>query len=174
MTQEMTAPSILALFETDKEQRLSFVRNTVEAMENGEIDPLKLHVQVTALSKILDIMTTTDEKKNKDGFVYAKKYKELVMDSASKYGTKTFEVFNSKVELKEVGSKYDFSKCNDPELVALTAAFDKAKEELTQRQDFLKTVSVKGLEIVNPDTGEVSKIYPPSKSSTSFLSVTLK
>jgi hypothetical protein len=49
---------------------------------------------------------------------------------------------------------------------------EQANEVLKARQDFLKTVPSKGMELKVDD--EVVTVYPPSKSSTTSIAVTLK
>jgi hypothetical protein len=41
-------------------------------------------------------------------------------------------------------------------------------------EDFLKKVPHQGLDIINGVTGEVHKVYPPAKSSTTNVAVSLK
>ena len=79
-----------------------------------------------------------------------------------------------KFTLAEVGSVYDFSQCNDPELIELEAKAKEANEALKQRKEFLKTVHpVKGEKKVDTETGEEYIIWPPSKSSKSSFKVQL-
>jgi hypothetical protein len=76
-----------------------------------------------------------------------------------------------KFTLAEVGTAYDFSKCNDPKYLDLLLAVEDAKTELKLYQDFLKTVPAKGLEVLRDD--ELITIYPPAKSSRSSFKVSL-
>ena len=48
------------------------------------------------------------------------------------------------------------------------------KEKIKAKQDFLKTVPISGLSILVESTGEMVTVYPPSKSSTTAVSVSLK
>lgn len=77
-----------------------------------------------------------------------------------------------KFTLAEVGTAYDFSKCNDQELCDLEVAAMNAANELKKRKEFLKTVPQSGLDIITKD-GEAIKIYPPAKSSKSSFKVSL-
>lgn len=99
--------------------------------------------------------------------------REQIEKNGQKAGT-TFK-FTSlrgvKFENADTGTTYDFSKCNDSVLVQLEDDVAKAKEALKQRQEFLKTVSHKGLDIRDDD--ELVTIYPPSKSSKSSFKVSL-
>jgi hypothetical protein len=47
----------------------------------------------------------------------------------------------------------------------------KAKKDM---EEFLKKVPHQGLDIINGVTGEVTKVYPPAKSSTTSVAVSLK
>ena len=162
MTQDLTATSILALFETNKEQRQSFALDLIGKIEQGEVDPLKIHLQVKAMEDIIKLLN--------DNTIY----KKAILEAAEKYGQKSFTFQNAKVEIKEVGTKYDFSQCNDTEWDLYDQRLLSAKEDLKQRETFLKTIPAKGLEIVDKVSGEMAIIYPPSKSSTTSIAVTLK
>lgn len=78
-----------------------------------------------------------------------------------------------KFEVAETGSSYDFSKCNDPELLDLEEKSKAAAEALKARKEFLKTVPAAGLPIIIESTGETVTLYPPSKSSKSSFKVSL-
>ena len=55
------------------------------------------------------------------------KYKELIRSEAEKYGTNFFDFHNAKIELAEVGTKYDFSSTNDFELFDMEKQFEELK-----------------------------------------------
>jgi hypothetical protein len=169
---ELSAPSILQLFETTKEQRTSFVNDIIEKLNDGVIDPLKVHLQVKSLEDIINQLTNTTEKTNKN-FQAAVTYKKILLEAYSNYGAgKEFEFANAKFQQKEVGTKYDYSGCNDAvinDLLVQKAALD---AKIKERESFLKTIAAAGLETIVED--EVVTIYPPSKSSTTSIAVTLK
>jgi hypothetical protein len=171
-TMQMTPTSILSLLESNKEQRHVFISNLMDALDNGLVEPLKVHVQLKSIEKIIDELTNTDEKKNKDGFHIAKRYKKLLQDAAEKYGEKKFQFHNSTIEIKEVGVKYNFSQCNDPEYITLSAQLEEIQKKVKAREEFLKTVPSAGMDLLVED--EVVKVYPPSKSSTTSIAVSLK
>ena len=79
----------------------------------------------------------------------------------------------TKIELAEVGVKYDFSKCNDEQLLNLEESKIQLDNLIKERQAFLKSLPSEGMDIVTP-YGELVHVYPPSKSSTSSFKVTLK
>jgi len=172
MTEQLTTTNILSLFQTTKSERNSFVQDVVERMRNEEVEPLKVHLQIKAMEEIITSLTSTDEKKNKN-FALAIDYKTMLLDAAEKNGKK-FTLHNAEFSIKEVGTVYDWSKCEDPELVELLASQEALKEKIKAKQDFLKNVPVSGLSILVEATGEMVTVYPPSKSSTTSVAVSLK
>lgn len=160
--ENLTTTSILALFQTDKSQRQSFAEDLVSKIESGEVDPLIIHLQIKCMEDIAKIVNSNTI------------YKKSVLDAAERYGEKTFQFHNSKVEIKEVGVKYDFSNCEDPVYKRVEQKLEAISTELKQRADFLKTVPLKGMIVTDEETGETFTVYPPAKSSTTSIAVTLK
>lgn len=78
-----------------------------------------------------------------------------------------------KFEIAETGSSYDFSKCDDPVLVELEEKAKEAADAVKSRKEFLKTIPLSGLDTIIEGTGEVVKLFPPSKSSKSSFKVSL-
>lgn len=159
MHNELTAVGVLSLLETTKEQRESFVRSIVSALDEGTADPLKVHLQVKNTEDLIK-QITSDEK-----------YREFLLNEASKYG-KSFEQYNAKFHLKETGTRYDYSVCGDSEMMQLQEEADKLAEKIKARQKFLQNLPASGLEILQGD--ELITIYPPIKTSTTSVTVTLK
>lgn len=168
----MTVPEVLSLFETTKDQRAIFVRSVVEAIENRQVNPLKIHLQLKAIEDIIASLTSTDEKKNKN-IEYAKKYKKYLLEEADKNG-KDFEYHNAKFSVGEVGTKYDYSKCGDAELLDLYRQAEELKTKIAQREKFLQNIPDEGCLFINESTGEAMTLYKPVKTSTTSVKVTLK
>lgn len=160
--QELSTTSILSLFETSKAERQTFCLDIISRLEDGQADPLKIHLQIKSAEDMIKQLNENTV------------YKSFLLDAAQKYGSKSFDFGNAKFEIKEVGAKYDFSKCGDPVLAALEAKAAEIGEKLKARQAFLKTVPLAGLSIIIEETGEGVTVYPPSKSSTTAVAVTLK
>lgn len=169
--QDLTATSLLALFETTKEQRVQFAERILESAENGFTEPLQIHLQVRSLQDILDILTVRDEKKNKHSDI-AKRYNNILFDEAKKHG-KTFEYKNATFQEKEAGTTYDYTECNDQEYYDLDADYQNAKAALEKRKKFLQSLPEKGQEITTKEY-EIVTIYPPIKKSITTLTVKLK
>jgi hypothetical protein len=94
---------------------------------------------------------------------------EILKHPKGKFTTARGVIF----EAAETGTSYDFSKCEDPMLIDLEVQKVEADERLKARKEFLKTVPIEGLTVVDEESGETSKVYPPSKSSNSSYKVSL-
>lgn len=151
----------LELFQTTKEDRKEFVSTIVNQVQNGNVDPLKLHLQLKSMEDIIK------------GFNADEQYKSLLLDAAEKHG-KAFDYQSAKFQIKETGTKYDYSQCNDSQLAELEEMKAKLEEQIKKHQTFLKTLPLSGKTILNEETGEAVTMYPPSKSSTTGLAITLK
>jgi hypothetical protein len=102
-----------------------------------------------------------------------KDYVEAVRDEVTKFGKSVTTPSGTKIELAEVGTKYDFSVCNDSVLNQLETSITELELMLKERKEFLKTVSIGGLDMVTPE-GELIRVYPPSKTSTSSFKSTIQ
>lgn len=159
MDNQISAVGVLSLLETTKEQRESFVRSIVSALDEGTADPLKVHLQVKNTEDLIK-QITSDEK-----------YREFLLNETGKYG-KTFERFNAKFQVKETGTRYDYSVCGDSEIVQLQEEANKLAEKIKARQKFLQSLPPSGVEVLQGD--ELVTLYPPVKTSTTSVTVTLK
>src|SRR5262245_215817 len=126
MTNELTTTSILALFETTKKERESFTLSLINQIESGDVDPLKIHLQIKCMEDIIKLLNSNTI------------YKKMLLEAAERYGKKSFEYQNAKVEIKEVGTRYDFSKCNDPKYLSLSKVAEANELSLKERETFLK------------------------------------
>ncbi len=151
----------MAAFAVSKANREELAIQIVEAMDAGELNPLDIHYQVKAMEDFIKVLTGNT------------RYKDYVLTEGMKHG-KSFEFNGSKMEIKETGVKYDYSNCGDQEWSAIEVEINRRKELQKEREKFLKSVPAEGIEIVSNETGEVIKVYPPSKTSTTSIAVTLK
>lgn len=153
---------VVSLFQTTKQERQNFAIELAEKLHSGELDALTLHLQVKCMEDVVKQVTSNSI------------YKKAITDAAEGYGQKSFDFYNAKFEIKETGVKYDYTQCNDPVLADLNSRIDSLSEELKKRESFLKTVPQKGMIITDDETGETFTVYPPAKSSTTSVAVTLK
>jgi len=160
MNQELTTINILSLFETNKAQRQSFVSDVIQGLESGSINPLNVHLQIKAMEDLVKLLNDN------------KVYKSIVLDAAEKNGKK-FSYQSAEFSCREVGVKYDYKQCNDAELTDLQQQADTINAKLKARQEFIKALPIEGIEVLTSE-GELIYIYPPAKSSTTSVVVTLK
>ena len=149
----------LSIFETTKAERQEFAQSVIKGIKDGLSDPLKVHYQVKCMEEVIKNITSDPD------------YKSMTLDEAAKYG-KTFEHFNARFEVKEMGVKYDYSVCNDPTYNKLKAQLTVIEDELKAREKYLKAIPPQGVQTLLED--EVVTIYPPAKSSTTSITVNLK
>lgn len=157
-TENITA---LELFET------GLRKSDLKVMAGNAVDSVLEKGNVLQVAEALSAMELFVKEVKDDS-----RFKELVRDEACKTPKGFVSNSGAKIELVETGTSYDFSKCNDSELLSLEASLSKVKENLEKRKSFLKTVPLSGLDIITED-GEAIKIYPPSKTSTSSYKITL-
>ena len=149
----------LSLFETTKAERQDFAQSVVNGLKEGLSDPLKVHLQVKCMEDLIKQITSHPG------------YKDLTLDEAAKYG-KSFEHYNAKFEIKEMGVKYDFATCGCPIMNDLLSQQEELTKAIKEREKFLKAIPPQGLETLIED--EVVTLYPPQKTSTTSISVNLK
>ena len=147
------AISTLNILPQTKAEIKNFTAMVINELESGNFDGLPLAVKLSAMEKtIKDIKETP-------------KYKELIRIEAEKYGANCFDFQNAKIELAEVGTKYDYTVCNDAIYNDLLIQQEQIKEMIKARETMLKTG-------INPETGE--QFQKPIKTSTSSIKITLK
>jgi hypothetical protein len=142
-----------------KKEIASLSKNAVEnVLEHG--NPLEAAEALKAMDEFLKGMRA--DKRLIDG----------VRDELRKYGKEYITTSGAKLELAETGTVYDFSLCCDQMLEHMERNLAKWELAIKDRKEFLKTVPISGLDIITED-GEVIRIYPPSKESTSSYKVEL-
>jgi len=149
----------LSLFETSKAERQEFAQSVIKGIKDGLSDPLKIHYQVKCMEDIIKNITSDAD------------YKSMTLDEAAKYG-KTFDHYNARFEVKEMGVKYDYSVCFDPVYNKLKAQLTVLEDEIKAREKYLKAIPPSGVQTLIED--EVLTLYPPIKSSTTSITVNLK
>lgn len=102
-----------------------------------------------------------------------KRYTEYVREEVEKHGKAFSSPSGTKIELAETGTKYDFSKTNDFILPELQKQAEELESKIKERETFLRGLPVEGVEVLAENSGEVVRIFPPSKTSTSSYKVTL-
>lgn len=81
--------------------------------------------------------------------------------------------FDVSVQQAEMGVIYDFKYCNDPQWDRLNQAFEEAKKAKADREKTLKTFT-KPVDVLDPETGEVSEVRPPLRGGRLGLKLSIK
>jgi hypothetical protein len=97
---------------------------------------------------------------------------DYLREEVAKSGSFVTTLSGTRIELAEVGVKYDYSICNDDILKSLVEEQERIELMIKERQTFLKTIPISGLDIVTIN-GELVTIYPPSRSSSSSIKTTI-
>lgn len=143
----------------NKEELTKIATNCVnELMENGRI--IEVHEFITKMEFFIKQLKDNDC------------YHEHLLDEVCKYGKSHTTSTGTKIELAEVGVKYDYSVCDDDIYNELVVKKMGLEEQIKERQIFLKTIPESGLEIVTEDR-EIKKLYPPARSSQSSVKTTI-
>lgn len=129
----------------------------VSAMVNGEVDPIKAHINVSRMEAAIKLY-----KDNPD-------VRRITLDELSKYG-KSATFGDCKLEESETGVRYDYSSCGDSKLEDLYRQLDDVKAKIKEREDMLKHLQPCGA--ADPDTGEI--MFPPVKTSKTTIKTTFK
>ena len=145
-----------------KENQILYATTIIESVAEGNESALTVQAKIKFIQDTL--------KDASDGI------KPMVVEELEKYDKREeISVLNGyRVELKEMGVKYDFSECNHPRLNEIVKAIDKLNEERKEIEVFLKTIK-KSMVIADESTGgEEVTIYPPSNKSTTTPVFTFK
>jgi hypothetical protein len=99
------------------------------------------------------------------------KIKEQVIDELHRRGKEGFDMYGAKVNLKELGVKYDYANCGDLEWYLIDDQIKSLTELKKERENFLKSLT-KPTTIVDDSTGEIKTINPPIRQSTTSYTIT--
>jgi hypothetical protein len=97
-------------------------------------------------------------------------YKDYILNEVSKYGKSHTTASGTKLEVAEVGTKYDYSLTNDKELKELEEQKAIIEFIIKERQTFLKALK-HPMEVLFGD--ELFTLHPASKTSTTSIKTTI-
>lgn len=100
-------------------------------------------------------------------------FKDQALSEIEKYGKGLTTPSGTKIELSETGVKYHYENCNDEILTKLESEFAELEMKIDERKKFLKLLPSSGMDVITTD-GELVKIYPPFKTSTSSFKTTIQ
>jgi hypothetical protein len=97
-------------------------------------------------------------------------YKDYILNEVSKYGKSHITASGTKLEVAEVGTKYDYSLTGDLELKELEEQKAVIEFKIKERQTFLKALK-HPMEVLFGD--ELITLHPASKTSTTSIKTTI-
>lgn len=136
-----------------------FAEKVIDALKEGEINALDLLRYLKGFEKLHEAIKKTLDSK--------------AVEEAGKYNSKEAitPYAGVKFEVAELGTKYNYENCGDPVWQRLKAAAESASIALKDRETFLKALK-DSIEVVDEDSGEICKIHPPLRSSTTGVKTT--
>lgn len=153
------AISQITVFNTSKAGIEKYVKQCIQGVEGGILPPLHMAIYLKTMEKIIEGI--------QNGI------KESALAEAEKY-EKNFEFHGAKIEVAELGTKYDYANCGDSVWANLDGQIKKLSEEKKQRETFLKTLKEPVAMANKASGGEIININPPIKSSTTGIKITIK
>jgi hypothetical protein len=157
----MNVSSVLTLFPSSKDEQDVFVDKLIKSLQSGDIDPLKVEAQMVNLEQVV--------KKYRSNKIV----KDAVLTEAEKYGEKSFDIYGANVQIKEVGTKYNFLEVGHEKYNEICKEIDFLSEKKKELETILKAHSEKWVE-VDFDSGNTYEVLPLSKSSTTQVVLTIK
>lgn len=146
---------------TTKEERTQVVREIFQELLEGRINAMELHIRMKCIEEVVKQLTSMPS------------YKAIVLEDAENRG-KSFQYQNAKVDIREVGVKYDYSGCGHSQLAELYEKQNDINDAIKELEAYLKPLPKSGIQVLITSTGEVETHYPPAKTSTTSVAVTLK
>lgn len=150
-----------AIIQMGRQERQNVAATVVSQALEGNVDALEVLQSIRSWEEIFKEVKGDP------------RFDTLAKEEIAKHG-KAAHLNGHTITTSEAGVEFDFSVCNDPVLDRLEAQFKKAEAELKERKEFLKKVPAKGIESLDSETGEVTIIYPPARSSKTVIKITLK
>ncbi|MDE5774181.1 MAG: hypothetical protein K2H86_06970 [Muribaculaceae bacterium] len=142
-----------------KENQKATAQTLAARVTDGDVDPIEAYTTIKAMAECLN------------AFLKDKNVMEATVSACEKHGRFGASYNGANICVAEVGVKYDFSVCHDPEWDELAKQKAEIEAQLKAREAFLRTVPGQQT-IVSEETGQVVTIYPPAKSSSTSVKVT--
>lgn len=140
------------------EGQIVLASELVLRLQNDEINALDVKIALKQMEQSIEQVKKVADR--------------MAADEAAKYGQKSFAYKGATIELAELGTKYIYDGCGYPVLKRITASKEEAIEAEKAAQNWLKSIKGK-TDFIDPETGEVCEVYPPIKTSTTGIKITL-
>jgi len=151
--------SVFRVMPENKKEIQKFGDELLNSVLIGDENPLEIDGRLKALEELINYVRKSDE------------FQEYLLNEAEKEGAKSFERGSFKYQVKETGTKYDYSQCGDTILNNLEKNKASIDNKIKVRKNTLKTLNFDS-DIFDAETGE--KLYPPSKTSTTKVITILR
>lgn len=151
--------SLLRLMPSTSDEINRFSNRIIQAVKNGEENPLDILLQVRAMEKSFKIILD--------------KIKDNYLVESEKHPGTSFQYRGNDIQKGDVKTDYDYTVCGDPIWEQRKTILDMAESQLKERQDFLKALR-EPITLVDDESGEVATVRPPLKKTTPGLKVSIK
>lgn len=155
----MNATSVVTIGPSTSDEVNRFANQVIQAVKNGEENPLKLLIQIRGMEKAFKII--------------AEKIKDNYLKESENYPGTKFQFMGNEISKGDTYTEYDYTVCADPIWEQRKTILDMAKSQLDERQEFLKALR-EPITIIDESSGEVVNVRPPLKKSTPGLKVSIK
>lgn len=136
------------------------VANAKEVVLSGDIDPITAFVNIQKMAKAIETYS-----KDKD-------IRRVTLDALQLYGQKSVTKGDATLEIAETGTRYDYSTTGDARIAELYELKKALDADIKEREQYLKSLPSSGVQVVDPESGEVATLYPPVKTSTTWIRTT--
>lgn len=151
----------LTEFPTTKTGIKNYAEAALNEILDGYVNPLEIKVRLTAMKAVIDEIEKSEE------------YKDAVLAEAQRYHKdELMNLYDANICIKEVGVIYDYSGCNHPQYNSITEEIERLTARRKSFEKYLQTVEWE-TDYINPETGEICKIHPPLRTSTTSVSITI-
>lgn len=100
--------------------------------------------------------------------------REACIAELEKYGSREdVTLCGARFRIGETGVSYDYAPCGDPVHERLIREKQAIDAKLKEREKFLQRLPAEGVETIDEETGEITRIYPPVRISKTSVIVTL-
>jgi hypothetical protein len=150
-------------------------------MENLHIKSLT-DATKSELNDLASILLEVSEGRELDLYIFGKKIEYLskvIQEITHEYSLSEAEkikgesIYNSKIEVKDTGIKYDYSACNYAPYDSLISKKIELESNQKTMEALLKALNKKTT-ILDNETGELLEVKPPTRTSKTSIVLTIK
>lgn len=153
-----TAIGVLRIMPASKGEVGRFASQLINSVKSGETNPHEVLILIRALQNVSETVL--------EGI------KENINTESDRYSERRFEAYGATLEKAELATKYKYEHSGDREWERRKSGVDSAMSLLKEREAFLRALK-EPMTAVDEDSGEIYRIVPPPKFSTSGIKVFL-